>query len=98
MSTQYMVDPSDMLVDLARVLAFERGIRPVFVGLPAVQCEWCGDEGAITTVRVNGRPRPDVLLPVELELVCGVCAPPLIDRARAEQDGDDDLVIEVSAG
>ena len=86
------------LGDLVLVLACESGITVRGGHIDAVQCEWCGDVGAVTTVRINGRPRDSVLLPVETEEVCGTCAPPIIRRAVAEADvWADDIVIEVAA-
>ena len=101
MTTAYIdtpIPPDGPLAELVAVLAFERGITVQIAHVDCAQCEWCGDIGAVTTVRINGRPRPEVLLPVETQEVCGTCAPPLIRRAVAEADvWAGDIVIEVAA-
>lgn len=75
-----------------------RGVDPHIVEMEPHQCEWCAEVDAIATVRVYGQPRADVLAPVELVEVCGLCAPDLIARARSEaRDDAGDIVIEVAA-
>jgi hypothetical protein len=89
----------------ARLLGFlaalmQPGVRLVTARVEERQCEFCGDVGALTVVRVNGRPALDcrALHPVEMAESCGVCAPALIARALAEQsDTAGDLVVEVAA-
>ncbi|WP_156893128.1 hypothetical protein [Actinokineospora enzanensis] len=60
-------------------------------------CTWCQVDGNVTTVRVYGRPGPLAELPVEVEDVCGVCAPHVIRQALSERADDRDLVVEVAA-
>jgi hypothetical protein len=101
MTTAYIDTPiptSGPLADLVAVLAYARGITVRGARVDSVQCEWCGEPGAVTTVRVNGQPRDEVLMPVDQPEVCGVCAPPVIRRAIAEaRDDAGDIVIEVAA-
>lgn len=95
MTTTYTTDPT--LRDLVRLL-IGPGVDVRTAPVDAVQCEWCGDVDAVTTVRVYGQPRPEVSLPVECEEVCGTCAVSLIERAKSEaRDDAGDLVIEVAA-
>jgi MinD superfamily P-loop ATPase len=95
MTTQYITDPT--LTDLVIALVGP-GVDVRIVEIDQEQCEWCGDVDAVTTVRVYGQPRPEVLLPVECEQVCGTCAIPLIQRAKSEaRDDAGDIVIEVAA-
>lgn len=86
------------LLVLALDMAYERGVSARIGNVPAQQCEWCGEVDAVTTVRVYGQPRADVLSPVEVEEVCGLCGPTVIARARSEaRDDAGDIVIEVAA-
>jgi hypothetical protein len=85
------------LGDLLGVL-LAPGVAPRITVMLAVQCEWCGGEGALTTLRVYGQPRADVDQPVELVECCGECGPTVIRRAQAEaRDDVDEIVVEVAA-
>lgn len=102
MTTSYIDTPTVVpaataLGDLVLLLARARGVTVHCAPIDLVQCEWCGDEGALTTIRVNGQPRDEVLVPVEQPEVCGTCAPALIRRAIGEARDDTDIVIEVAA-
>ncbi|MBP2331277.1 hypothetical protein JOF56_011662 [Kibdelosporangium banguiense] len=53
------------------------------------QCEWCGEAGALATVRVYGEPTEDIddIEPIRLKEICPEnCAADVILRAVAEQD------------
>lgn len=101
MTTQYSTDPlADVFVELVLALVGP-GVAPRIVETIAPdQCEFCGEAGAVTTVRVYGQPAPDCpdLHPVDVAEVCGLCAPAVIARAQSEKsDTAGDLVIEVAA-
>lgn len=65
-------------------------------GVPE-QREWCGDVGALATVRVYGEPAEDLddIEPIRLKEICPQCAPEVILRASAEQDSRSRLPIRV---
>lgn len=103
MSTAYIDTPTPAplrgpLLVLALELAYGRGVSPRIGDVPAHQCEWCAEVNAVTILRVYGQPRADVLHPVEVEEVCGMCGPTVIARARSEaRDDAGDIVVEVAA-
>jgi hypothetical protein len=94
MTTQYLAE-ADMLWWLAHP-AVDVQLVDEFV---PHQCEWCGEAGAVATARVYGRPGCDVLSPVELVEVCGMCAPAVVRDAVAERAAADDepITVEVAA-
>lgn len=95
MSTPYTIPPPVDLAVLAWLLTPGIAVRS---GAPVTgPCEWCDDLDCVATVRVYGRPRADVHCPVEVVEVGARCAGRVIALAITEQDGDDDLVVEVAA-
>jgi len=101
MTTSYRdttVPLSGALLVLSLELAYGRGVSPRIADVPPRQCEYCAEVDALTILRVYGQPRADVLHPVEVEEVCGLCGPTVIARARDEaRDDAGDIVIEVAA-
>ncbi|MBE1471419.1 hypothetical protein [Kibdelosporangium phytohabitans] len=82
MTTAYDI-PVPELVQALMSPSIEVSIWPV----PGLQCEYCAEVGAITTVRVMAVcPRRDVFQPIDDQLVCGLCAPDVIDRVIEEHD------------
>lgn len=80
MTTAYDTTPDTALSFMAFVLGVDVQATD---DITASQCEWCGDEGAITKVRVTAEPNPHETTADFRKEVCHHCTKDVVDEAKS---------------